>query len=84
LGDLTFIEDGNPDWLDGDLINWEKRRLQYTILSKIDAYQRTPFNYQRVPHLQKLLANMSILSDKALFEKSLEIEPRNATKSQIL
>lgn len=83
LGDLTFIEDGNPDWINGNMINWEKRKLQYTILSKIDQYQRTAFNFRRVVDIQKLFTIASVFSDKELFDRSLELEPRNALKSQI-
>jgi len=83
LGDLTFIEDGNPDWINGNMINWEKRKLQYTILSKIDQYQRTAYNFRRVVDIQKLFTIAAVYNDKELFDRSLELEPRNALKSQI-
>lgn len=38
LTDLTFIEDGNPDYVN-ELINFTKRSLIYTVISKIQQYQ---------------------------------------------
>lgn len=38
LSDLTFIEDGNPDTLDG-LININKRRMVYAIIESVQQYQ---------------------------------------------
>lgn len=32
LTDLTFIEDGNPDLIEGGLINWVKRRRLATVI----------------------------------------------------
>lgn len=37
LSDLTFIEDGNPDTIDG-LINFTKRRLVFRVISDLVRY----------------------------------------------
>jgi hypothetical protein len=38
LTDLTFIEDGNPDYVN-ELINFSKRSLIYTVIAKIQQFQ---------------------------------------------
>jgi hypothetical protein len=40
LTDLTFIEDGNPDYIN-ELINFSKRSLIYTVIAKIQQFQVT-------------------------------------------
>jgi hypothetical protein len=38
LSDLTFMEDGNSDTLEG-LININKRRMVYNIIESVQQYQ---------------------------------------------
>jgi hypothetical protein len=44
LTDLTFIEDGNPDYIN-ELINFSKRSLIYTVIAKIQQFQVHTFVY---------------------------------------
>src|SRR4051812_28843670 len=83
LMDLTFIEEGNPDRLKNNLINFEKRKLVYTILSKIEQFQNVSYNFQRVPEIEELLKNLAQKSEKETYSLSLVCEPRNATKKDI-
>lgn len=41
LSDLTFIDEGNPDYLHSSktLINFTKRELIYNVLSEIQQFQ---------------------------------------------
>jgi len=82
LTDLTFIEDGNPYFLniDGrtDIINFEKMRRVSVVIEKIVIYQQQPYNFTKVDHIYNYLENLSskILSEKELYTISLEVEPR--------
>ncbi|KJE93254.1 hypothetical protein, variant 1 [Capsaspora owczarzaki ATCC 30864] len=40
LSDLTFINDGNPDLIEGRLIHFTKRRFVYNVLAEIQQYQQ--------------------------------------------
>lgn len=82
LADLTFIEDGNPDDING-LTNFYKRRLVYRVLSSIREMQATPYTFSRVPEITNLFRALSIHDDSRLYALSLECEPRNAKKSAI-
>ena len=44
LTDLLFIEDGNPDIKENNLINWSKRKLQAEIIRSIQMYQQMSFD----------------------------------------
>jgi len=44
LTDLTFIEDGNPEKIDG-LTNWGKKQMTAGVIREITLYQST-FGYQ--------------------------------------
>ena len=44
LTDLTFIEDGNPEKIDG-LINWGKKQMTAGVIREITLFQST-FGYQ--------------------------------------
>jgi len=84
LMDLTFVEDGNPDSRE-NLINWEKRKLYFNIINQIQKFQSTPYNLKPVESIQKFFAGVkaTITNDRALYQKSLDLEPRNATRADI-
>lgn len=84
LMDLTFIEEGNPDRLADNLINFEKRKLWYNILSKIEQFQKVSYNLQRIPEVDEFLNTLPTMAEKQLWELSLKCEPRNATKKEIV
>jgi len=86
LADLTFIDDGNPDKLNG-LINFSKRRLDYSVISEIQLYQNKPFNLRDYPELRMRLQDLPDPKegdDKELYDLSLQLEPRGAERNQIL
>eukprot|EP00002_Diphylleia_rotans_P026308 TRINITY_DN5235_c0_g1_i1.p1 TRINITY_DN5235_c0_g1~~TRINITY_DN5235_c0_g1_i1.p1 ORF type:complete len:1064 (+),score=174.50 TRINITY_DN5235_c0_g1_i1:133-3324(+) len=78
LTDLTFIDDGNPDQLNG-LINFRKRDLTYSIISEIQQYQNLGYNFQENSSIRSLIIHAAVLEDKDLYEESLRREPRQAT-----
>jgi len=62
LTDLTFIEDGNKNYLTvnsgrTDLINLEKMRMQALLIQDIMLYQQTPYNFEKVPVIYEFFDN---------------------------
>ena len=83
LGDLTFIDEGNPDMIDG-MIHFAKRELVYKLLSQISTYQVKGYNLEVVPELQEFLSDLPMLDEKEMYAASLLREPRNVPRSEIL
>ena len=63
LTDLTFIDDGNPDTIEGR-INWNKRELNYRVLSEIEIYQHVPFNFPPVEPIRTFLTELPSINEK--------------------
>jgi hypothetical protein len=85
LQDLTFVDE-NPDKLN-NLINFNKHKLIYQIISDtLKAQKATDYDtilpMEDVKHFIEGLS-LICLSDKEIYEKSLQIEPRNASKADI-
>ncbi|KAI8071443.1 ras guanine nucleotide exchange factor domain-containing protein [Gongronella butleri] len=80
LQDLTFIEDGNPDYLrkSDNLINFAKRQKCAEVIQEIKQFQSPPYTFHVVPQLQDFIK--SHLEDnhdvESLYERSLLVEPR--------
>jgi RasGEF domain len=83
LGDLTFIEDGNPDFHDDTLINFSKRRLLFKTVSEIERYQAKRPDVKADLTLSQLLYSIPTFSEATLYDLSLKREPRGATKETI-
>lgn len=82
--DLTFIDDGNPDEIAG-LVNFYKRKLMSKIVIQLEVYQQVPYNLTVVPEIQEWIKTLeSKDDDSVLYNISLEIEPRDAKKTDIL
>eukprot|EP00731_Ephydatia_muelleri_P006237 Em0003g485a len=87
LKDLTFICDGNPDYLRGGLINVHKRRQVYLKVEEIKRLQRDAYNFQPVLELQNYFTQYRLTPDDELHSLSHELEPkmvvhRRATRSR--
>jgi len=88
LTDLTFLEDGNPDIIDG-LINFKKREMIFNVISEIQQYQQTPYRFDPNDSYLTYLTEMPIVedtktTDNELYELSLLREPRSAQRIDIL
>ena len=77
LTDLTFIEDGNKDMLDG-LINFRKRQLIYSIISDIQLYQQARYFITPNPIILGMIHNLPCKDEEALYRVSLIREPRGS------
>jgi len=83
LTDLTFIEEGNRDTI-GNLINFSKHRLVYKVINGVlETYQGKGYNLQKENKIQQFLSSLPQIDDAALYNKSLELEPRNAAQHEI-
>lgn len=78
LKDLTFLHDGNPDVLgeNPELINFGKLRQLEEIIEQIQHYQRTPYNFERVPAIQKVIMTTEVWDDIQAYNESLICEDR--------
>jgi len=82
--DLTFIEDGNPDFLStkckrNDIINFEKMEMIAAVIKQIRMYQQAPYLFHRVDAVATFMEGLGTtqtLSDKEGYKLSLELEPR--------
>ncbi|KAL6078080.1 Ras guanine nucleotide exchange factor, variant 2 [Balamuthia mandrillaris] len=81
LTDLTFIEDGNPDFI-GDLINFKKRELIYDVISEVQQYQQTEYSFTVDAGVVAFLKNLPMeeMEENDMYNLSLKREPRGIEK----
>jgi hypothetical protein len=76
LTDLTFIEEGNVDYID-NLINFKKRRQIAETILKIMQYQQQGYLFfEPVDYIQKKLKSLTVLPQNTLYDCSYYLEPR--------
>lgn len=81
LTDLVMLDTALPDMLEGDLINFEKRRKEWEVLARIQQLQRRCGRYclnPRPPVLAALRAQRQ-LSEEQSYRVSRVIEPPAAS-----
>ncbi|KAJ7729643.1 ras guanine nucleotide exchange factor domain-containing protein [Mycena maculata] len=81
LSTLQFIQDGNPDNLQGSLVNFRKRQKASEVINDIKRWQ-APFNFHAIPSIQAYIEeSLNAVSDtressERFWNISLEREPR--------
>ncbi|EFA85172.1 Ras guanine nucleotide exchange factor [Heterostelium album PN500] len=79
LKDLTFIEDGNNDSMDG-LINWGKKKLVYNIISIIQSCQYIPYDFgppsSKAEQVLASFDSLPVANDEVLYQMSQQLEPK--------
>ncbi|KAJ5077753.1 ras guanine nucleotide exchange factor i-related [Anaeramoeba ignava] len=83
LTDLTFIEEGNRDYL-ANLINFSKRKLICDVIFSVQRFQRNSYSIRPVHQIITLFEKLDPLSTQKCYELSLEIEPRGKERADIL
>lgn len=92
LTDLTFIEDGNSDFITHQvsskkLINWAKRKMVYEVISKIQDYQTKTYEFVPVYQVQQIIEsalNENFLSDNQIYDLSKKREPIDSQKGDLV
>jgi len=86
LSDLTFMEEGNPDFIDVDdnkLINFPKHYLVHRTIKQVQQYQASKYDLEVKQPLYTYLYHMPGLEEKELYSLSLEREPRDITLREL-
>ncbi|KAJ8254519.1 hypothetical protein COCON_G00211310 [Conger conger] len=74
---LTMLDTALPDTTEGGLINFEKRRREFEILSQIEQLQSSCSQYSLTPRpdITSWMLGPKTLSDQESYERSRELEP---------
>ncbi|XP_029949443.1 ral guanine nucleotide dissociation stimulator-like 1 isoform X2 [Salarias fasciatus] len=74
---LTMLDTALTDTVEGGLINFEKRRREFEILSQIQQLQASCSHYSLPvrPHITAWLQAHTLLTDQESYELSRELEP---------
>jgi len=87
LTDLTFTEDGNPDYLKNNekLINFSKQSQTADVIREIQQYQNQVYCLQELIELQRFLKDSmeNIPDENYMYERSVDIEPKEREDEKI-
>ncbi|XP_037112505.1 ral guanine nucleotide dissociation stimulator-like 1 [Syngnathus acus] len=74
---LTMLDTALPDTVEAGLINFEKRRREFEVLSQIRVLQMscTQFNLPHHPRIAAWMQGHKLLSDQESYELSRQLEP---------
>ena len=84
MTDLTFIEEGNQDFVvrnEEKYINFAKQELVYNVIHEIKNYQQTPYNIEYTDNLGDYLHQLPFNDEDSLYKLSLIREPRVANST---
>ena len=77
LTDLTFADDGNTDTVDETMINLEKARMVYRIVSELSGYYAGYYALAPLLSIQRFILGAPTFPDeKVAYAQSLKREPR--------
>ncbi|KAJ8927238.1 hypothetical protein NQ314_020317 [Rhamnusium bicolor] len=79
LTDLSFIEEGTPNFTADGLLNFSKMRMIAHVIREIRHFQQTPYKIELIQRVADYLMDNSLtMDDEALYSTSLELEPRTS------
>ncbi|KAK0071451.1 hypothetical protein PV326_001223, partial [Microctonus aethiopoides] len=82
LTDLSFIEEGTPNFTEDGLLNFSKMRMIAHVIREIRHFQQTPYKIEHIKKVTNYLLDAALLLDEDdLYRMSLEIEPRTSRLS---
>uniref|UniRef100_A0A671PL44 Ral guanine nucleotide dissociation stimulator-like n=1 Tax=Sinocyclocheilus anshuiensis TaxID=1608454 RepID=A0A671PL44_9TELE len=86
LTDLVMMDTAMKDYLDGGLINFEKRRKEFEVIAQIKLLQLAcnNYNFRRVAGFGAWLSGVEKLSEAESYSQSCEIEPLSESASNTL
>ncbi|XP_056587290.1 ral guanine nucleotide dissociation stimulator-like isoform X2 [Triplophysa dalaica] len=86
LTDLVMMDTAMKDYLDGGLINFEKRRKEFEVIAQIKLLQLAcnNYNFQRVAAFSVWLSSVEKLSEAESYSQSCDIEPLSESASNTL
>ncbi|KAK4294571.1 hypothetical protein Pmani_032802, partial [Petrolisthes manimaculis] len=84
LTDLSFIEEGTPNFTDDGLLNFSKMRMIAHVIREIRHFQQTPYKIEYKQRVAGYLLDPSLqLNDEDLYRLSLDLEPRRSTLTHV-
>ncbi|XP_051960875.1 ral guanine nucleotide dissociation stimulator-like isoform X3 [Xyrauchen texanus] len=86
LTDLVMMDTAMKDYLDGGLINFEKRRKEFEVIAQIKLLQLAcnNYNFRRVSGFSAWLSSVEKLTEAESYSQSCEIEPLSESASNTL
>jgi hypothetical protein len=85
LRDLTFIEVGNPTYLDEEktMINFEKFRMLAAVLEDLRSYQQVPYSFEQNRSVEAAFKHSILTLDPdELYNVSRIVEPSSISQSR--
>jgi len=76
LSDLTFLNDGNPKYLENGYINFDKCRRMSAVIREIIQYQQTPYCLLKHEEIQQYLQAAEVKNEDYIYNLSLQAEGR--------
>ncbi|XP_043476334.1 ras-specific guanine nucleotide-releasing factor 2-like isoform X2 [Leptopilina heterotoma] len=84
LTDLSFIEEGTPNFTEDGLLNFSKMRMVAHVIREIRHFQQTPYKIELIKKVTNYLLDPSLLLDEdEMYSMSLTIEPRTSRLSNV-
>ncbi|XP_048875524.1 ral guanine nucleotide dissociation stimulator-like isoform X3 [Brienomyrus brachyistius] len=86
LTDLVMMDTAMKDYLDGGLINFEKRRKEFEVIAQIKLLQLAcnNYNFTRDVHFREWFTGVEKLTEAESYSQSCEIEPLSESASNTL
>ena len=77
MKDATFTDDGNENFLEKDVVNYEKISMKYNLIAELSRYQIVGYQFTENQAIQNFLCNLTTLDEKTLYKYSCQCEPRS-------